>query len=192
MHMFLSPLLLEIQQSPLKRDTIVWVLNWLSGKFPLVGLLILLIFADVALGYCAASIASAVNSSASGKGMLKKVAILILVGVCSILEPLTNGIPLSGSAAFFFILYELTSIVENAGRCGLPVPPHILAALSVMKSADKIKAMLQPPPMNVTQNISAKNVSIPMAESHSTDNSSQRNSTDNRNNPEPAKKEENG
>lgn len=138
-------------------DAIVAGLKYLSDIFPLYGPLVVLMMLDTLMGFCAASISQSVNSSACGKGMVKKVGILLLCAMCNVVEPYTSGIPITTLAAGAFILFECTSIVENAAACGIPIPPVVLSSLEMMRQAGK-KAMTLPtqPTQQVTINRAQK------------------------------------
>lgn len=102
-----------------------------GGMAPMLKLLILLMVADVATGWLAAYASRSISSEVSGKGMAKKAAMLILVGVATVLQWET-GQPLADATAGFFVAHELVSILENTGRAGAPVPDALRDALPKM------------------------------------------------------------
>ncbi len=138
-------------------DSVVAWLAHIHNGYPLVGTLCVLMGFDVAVGFLAAAITKTVSSTICSRGMMKKVIILMLVGMCAAIEPYAQGMPLSKLASMAFIVFECTSIVENAARAGLPIPKPILDTLILLKGAEKEKASVipvgQPPNQtNVTVN----------------------------------------
>lgn len=137
-------------EAPRSLDPIVQWISYLNEQWPLVGLLLLLMALDVLVGFCAAFITKTISSTICSRGMMKKVVILAMVGMCTAIEPHAQGLPLSKLAAMFFIVFECTSILENAARTGLPVPSAITDTLVLLKGADKQKASVTTPQSQVT------------------------------------------
>lgn len=141
------------------------IVAWLASnrdRFPLVDVLLVLMCLDVVVGFCAAFITKSISSTICSRGMMKKVIIIMLVGMCAAIEPFTSGIPLSKLAAMAFIVFECTSIVENAARAGVPIPSQITDSLALLKGADKLKASV-PIPSQASQSVTinrASNVDI--------------------------------
>lgn len=103
------------------------------------GLLIALI-AFICLDYISGLIVGAaqhrLNSQISFKGLCKKALILIIVAVAHIIDAYVLG----GSKAVFrsavcglFIANEGMSILENAGKLGLPLPKKLRSFLEQLK-----------------------------------------------------------
>lgn len=88
------------------------------------------------------------SSKKGAKGIIKKVAYVCVIAVALVLDYVIASV--SGhlgfkmpSSAFFgllvtvwYLLNELLSIIENAGRMGAPVPEWLLTCIAVLK--DKI------------------------------------------------------
>lgn len=142
-------ILAAIDAAPLgaagKLDPIVTWLASFHERWPLVGLLIFLMALDVLMGFFAAFVTKTVSSTVCSRGMVRKVMILMLVSMCIAIEPYASDIPLSKLAAMAFIVFECTSILENAARSGLPIPSAITDTLAMIKQADKQKPSIIPP-----------------------------------------------
>ena len=139
-----------LQKQPL--DSIVQWLAAMHNGYPLVGTLLVLMAIDVIVGFTAAAITKTISSTVCARGMMKKVIIMMLVAMCAAIEPYSQGMPLSKLASMAFIVFECTSIVENAARAGLPIPKPILDTLVLLKGADKEKASVVNPPVLPSQN----------------------------------------
>lgn len=113
-----------------------WITEIILGyinQFPWIGVLILLMLLDVATGIIAAAINKTVSSEFSQRGILKKVQMIILVGVGMIFEIVHPELPWGKLIAMLFIANEMISITENAGRAGLPLPKQLLDILAKSK-----------------------------------------------------------
>ena len=126
-----------------------------GGWSELVGFLLFLMAVDYGSGIVAAAREAYLGkgaglSSAVGMiGLAKKVMIVALVAVCAQADGALGdvsfaGLALSGKhvlrdgAAAFYCANELLSIMENAGRIGVPVPGFIKQIVAVFKKmADK-------------------------------------------------------
>lgn len=107
--------------------------DWANAQ-SLVIVLIVLMFIDVVMGVLCAFSTKTLSSSASRKGMTKKVATLLVVAMAAAIDPFATNIPLAMLVAIFYLVTEALSIVENAGRLGLPVPKVLLETLSKLKA----------------------------------------------------------
>lgn len=142
-------------------DPIVAWLATFHNRWPLVGVLLILMLIDVVMGFCAAFITKSISSTICSRGMVRKVMIMMLVGMCAAIEPYSGDIPLSKLASMAFIVFECTSIVENAARAGLPIPQTIVDTLASIKWADKQKPAVSAAPPNPAVTIGrANNVDI--------------------------------
>lgn len=101
-------------------------------------LLAALMAADYLSGVIAAALGKSVktahgklDSSAGSKGLLKKAVILLVVALAYLLDWFIN----EGNAMFltaviwFYISNEALSLVENLGRCGVPIPQKLKSRL---------------------------------------------------------------
>ncbi|GAV11273.1 holin family protein [Paenibacillus sp. NAIST15-1] len=113
------------------------VMTYSFGNDPPLALKILLIMigADYVTGILA-SLAEkkGVNSKVGFKGILKKVSMVLVVFISHKIDLLlaANGLIMMGSI-YFFISNELISFAENVGRIGVPLPPVIKKAITVLQ-----------------------------------------------------------
>lgn len=87
------------------------------------------------------------NSEKGWRGIFKKVAYLFVIGVAMAVDWLifrttaSMGIQMPASTFFgllttvWFILNELLSILENAGRMGAPLPEFLRQTIAILKSS---------------------------------------------------------
>ncbi|MFC0906368.1 holin family protein [Clostridium sp. MT-14] len=92
-------------------------------------------FVDYGTGLLNAWIGNKVNSKIGYKGIAKKASILAVLIVAVLLDRLLNN----GTWVFrtlvcyFYIANEGISILENCGKCGLPLPQKLVKALEQLK-----------------------------------------------------------
>ena len=79
------------------------------------------------------------SSEVGFKGIAKKVAIFLLVGVGNVIdiEILKAGAVLRTAVIFFYLSNEGISIIENAARLELPVPEKLISVLEQIKEGDE-------------------------------------------------------
>ncbi|MDE5558350.1 MAG: phage holin family protein [Ruminococcus sp.] len=99
---------------------------------------------DYITGIISAYIAKNLSSAVGFTGIAKKVFILILVAVGHILDIhiLGGGAACRSAVIGFYLANEGLSILENAGKIGLPLPQRILDVLEQLRKDnenDKIK-----------------------------------------------------
>jgi toxin secretion/phage lysis holin len=102
-----------------------------GGFHPLVQTLVVLIALDFASGLLLAWSTGSVSSDASYRGMAKKAMMLLLVGAAhayNATQPL--GFDAATAVAGLFSTTEFISIIENAGRLGLPIPKPLMDAMA--------------------------------------------------------------
>ena len=90
----------------------------------LILVLIAFVVADYITGIIKAASLGKLDSSVGFKGLAKKVMILVLVGIGSLLDkviPAANN-AIRAAVIMFYIANEGLSILENAGALGLPLP----------------------------------------------------------------------
>lgn len=97
---------------------------------------------DYITGVLCAIIDKKLSSEIGWKGILKKVLIFVLVGVAHVLDTQILG-STGGSGAlrtaviFFYLSNEGVSILENAGRMGLPIPDKLKSVLKQLHKRDE-------------------------------------------------------
>lgn len=134
-------------------------LAWLSAKVGLLGPVLLILAGAMVLDYLTGMAASKYealehpddpaygwSSKRGAEGILKKFGYLCVIAVAMIVDYIIlhvaseAGITLSLKAFFgllvtvWYILNELLSIIENAGRMGAPVPEWLAKYVAILKN----------------------------------------------------------
>jgi len=92
--------------------------------------LVVLIALDIASGWTRAIIQKELSSSASWKGMLKKLLIFGAVALANQADVLAgSGILIKSAVVVFYCATEGLSVLENLAAVGLPIPPVLRDAL---------------------------------------------------------------
>ena len=100
-------------------------LGWfLGGADGFLYALIAFVVIDYITGVMCAISNKQLSSEVGFRGICRKVLIFILVGVGNIVDMyvLQNGNILRTAVIFFYLSNEGISLLENAGRIGLPIP----------------------------------------------------------------------
>jgi toxin secretion/phage lysis holin len=105
---------------------------WLMGAGFLIGLLMLLMIMDVVSGFSRGIIQQDISSELTFSGMNRKAMELLMVAVSYAIAGFSGLTNLGDLVAAFYIIHEITSIVENLSESGVPVPGIILDVLAVM------------------------------------------------------------
>lgn len=96
--------------------------------------LIVFIVIDYITGVICAVCSKKLSSEIGFRGILKKIFILLMVGVANILDGVTGlGGVIRSAVIFFYLANEGISIIENAANIGLPVPDKIKDILEQLK-----------------------------------------------------------
>ena len=108
-----------------------WLGYFLGGCDGLVVALVVFVVADYLTGVMCAISERKLSSEVGFKGICRKVIIFILVGIANILDVqvIGSGSVLRTAVIFFYISNEGVSLLENAGRLGLPIPEKLKAVL---------------------------------------------------------------
>lgn len=115
------------------------VVSFLSYCFgvvtPQIEMLLWCITLDIFVGVTASFINPRLmfNSRKMFKGITKKIVLLSLVAFAHHLDIMMNTEIIGLSTCYFFIINEAMSILENAAKCGLDVPPIIKNSLEQLK-----------------------------------------------------------
>ncbi len=101
--------------------------------------LVALIVLDYISGVMAAIIEKKLSSEVGAKGIAKKIFMLLIVAVANIVDinVIGEGHVLKSVTMVFYIANECISLLENAGRLGVPVPNKLLDVLEQLKNKDK-------------------------------------------------------
>ena len=110
-----------------------WVLGGWDG---FLYALVTFVLTDYLTGLMAAAVEKKLSSEIGFKGIFRKVLIFMLVGIGHILDTrvIGDGSVLRTAVIFFYISNEGISIIENAGRIGLPIPQKLKAVLEQLKT----------------------------------------------------------
>lgn len=96
--------------------------------------LTLLVVGDFLSGIGASVTEGSMSSKVGYVGIMKKFGIFLIIAMAHQLDLIfgdTNA--LRDTAIFFYMANELISVVENAGRIGLPLPPAITKVIAALK-----------------------------------------------------------
>lgn len=109
-----------------------WFVGGLDG---VLYALIVFVVVDYATGLMAAGLEKKLSSSVGFRGIFKKVVIFCLVAVGHMIDAhvIGNGSVLRTAVIFFYLSNEGISILENAGRIGLPIPEKLKSVLEQLK-----------------------------------------------------------
>ena len=110
-----------------------------SGLQTMIGTLILLVCIDYITGVCVALREKKLSSKIGAEGLARKVMIFAMVGASAVIDSLLTGnnLALTHVTTLFYCVNELISIVENAGRIGLPLPQKLTDFLSQLQANRK-------------------------------------------------------
>lgn len=108
-----------------------WLGYFLGGCDGLVVALVVFVVADYLTGVMCAIYEKKLSSEVGFRGICRKVLIFILVGIANILDVqvIGTGSVLRTAIIFFYISNEGISLLENAGRLGLPIPEKLKLVL---------------------------------------------------------------
>jgi toxin secretion/phage lysis holin len=105
-----------------------------GGWSILLQILLAFVVFDYVTGLLASGVEGKLSSKVGFKGIAKKIMIFCLVAVGHLVDKaIGEGHVVSDTIVFFYLGNELLSILENAGRTGLPVPEQIKSAVQVLK-----------------------------------------------------------
>jgi toxin secretion/phage lysis holin len=105
-----------------------------GGWSTLLGVLLTFVVIDYVSGVIAAGAEGKLKSKVGLIGIARKVFIFAMVAIAHLVDSaLGDQHVLRDATIFFYLANELLSIIENAGRVGLPVPTPIKKAVEVLK-----------------------------------------------------------
>lgn len=116
------------------------VLSFLFGDMEgLMVALIALIILDYISGVIAAAVEKRLSSEVGALGIAKKIFMLLIVALANIVDinVIGDGHVLKTVTVVFYICNECISLIENAGRIGVPVPKKLLDVLEQLRDKDK-------------------------------------------------------
>lgn len=117
-----------------------WLGYFVGGMDGLLTALLILMTIDYITGIMCAVVDKQLSSAVGFKGICKKVLILMLVGVAHVIDlhVVGTGEALRSAVICFYLSNEGVSVLENAGRLGLPIPEKLKAILAQLH--DKLPA----------------------------------------------------
>ena len=112
-----------------------------GGWSALLGILLAFVIIDYITGFIAAGAEGKLSSEVGFKGIAKKILIFVLVAVAHLLDEALGGNNdiFRDAVIFFYLANELLSIIENAGRAGLPIPETLKNAVEILKGKGETK-----------------------------------------------------
>ena len=116
------------------------VLSFLFGDMEgLMVALVALIILDYISGVIAAAVEKRLSSEVGAKGIAKKIFMLLIVALANIVDinVIGDGHVLKTVTVVFYICNECISLIENAGRIGVPVPKKLLNVLEQLRDKEK-------------------------------------------------------
>lgn len=124
------------------KNILAWICTLLSFLFGdmegLMVALIALIILDYISGVIAAAVEKRLSSEVGAKGIAKKIFMLLIVALANIVDinVIGDGHVLKTVTVVFYICNECISLIENAGRIGVPVPKKLLDVLEQLRDRD--------------------------------------------------------
>lgn len=125
------------------KSILAWICTIISFLFGdmegLMVALIALIILDYISGVIAAAAEKRLSSEVGAKGIAKKIFMLLIVALANIVDinVIGDGHVLKTVTVVFYICNECISLIENAGRIGVPVPKKLLDVLEQLKNRDE-------------------------------------------------------
>lgn len=109
--------------------------GWDTCLIVLVGFMLI----DYITGLIGAVIQQRLNSHIGFNGILRKSTILLVLIVAVLLDRLINQgtFVFRTVVSYFYIANEGISILENCGKCGIPIPERLLNALEQLKKKEE-------------------------------------------------------
>lgn len=112
------------------------ITSFLFGGWPLLlNIFLTFVVIDYITGLIASGIQGQLNSKVGWKGIARKVVIFLIISVAHMIDVLleTQNNMIRNAVIFFYLANELLSIIENAGRIGIPIPRILLNAVEALK-----------------------------------------------------------
>jgi toxin secretion/phage lysis holin len=137
------------------QERIVELILEFHRQIPSVSILLLMMFLDFLMGVTVAYGAKELSSSASFRGISKKVGMFLLVMTASVLDKANSSDFAAKMVAMAFIATESFSIFENASKLGIKLPDGLVQALIKLRPEDEKR------PSNPAINVQHVDINIP-------------------------------
>ena len=114
-----------------------WLGWYVGGWDGFLYALVVFVAMDYLTGIMCATADKNLSSEIGAKGIFKKVFIFALVGVAHTIDTylISGGGAVRTAVIFFFINNEGISMLENAARLGLPIPPNLKNILKELRAS---------------------------------------------------------
>ena len=100
--------------------------------------LLVAIVLDYVSGIIKAYVTKQLSSQTGFKGIVKKVAVLMIVMLAVLVDRVTGDTgAIRTLVIYYFVANEGLSIIENLGQAGVPIPQSIKKALKALKKENK-------------------------------------------------------
>ena len=115
-----------------------WVGHFIGGMDGVLITLLVIMIVDYVTGVMCGVVEKNLSSEVGWKGIFRKVIIVLLVGIANMIDMtvIKSGAVLRTAVIFFYILNEGISIMENAGRLGLPIPKKLRDVLAQLHTKE--------------------------------------------------------
>lgn len=111
-------------------------LGWFFGGYDgFLYAIIAFVITDYITGIMCAVLDKNLSSEVGFRGIFRKILIFMMVGIGHLIDTqlIGNGSVLRTAVIFFYLSNEGVSILENAGRIGLPIPKKLIDILTQLK-----------------------------------------------------------
>jgi len=107
--------------------------TFFGGWDTMLRVLVLFVAIDYVVGVTAAWLEKKLNSEIGARGIVKKFLLFVVVALAVQVDLALGQEIFRSLAIWFYLANEALSIIENAGRCGVPIPSFLKTALEQMK-----------------------------------------------------------
>ena len=131
-----------MKNSNLLTAALAFIAASFGGWSQLLTVLVVIISLDIITGILAAFVEKDLSSSIGRKGIAGKVMIFLLVAAGHYADVAIGTVEIHlirNSVIYFYLAIELLSIIENAGRIGLPIPSVLKKAIEVLQGKAEVE-----------------------------------------------------